>query len=184
MSEFPPSNGEEKKEGKPIGRPPGSTRSKILEQAMQVLELKVKGVSDELIKKTLGIRERDYERRLKAIRENKLLHRQAQGAIQEIVLRLFVLRNTMASKLDNLKEKDHHHRVKHAQVILDTEREILSVAKQLGYWPPPIEQTMTDDAIAAKTGDKKPDEDSGLPNLETLTDDELQRHCDSLISKA
>lgn len=174
---------EKAKATKRIGRPPGTNEAKILQQAMQILELKAKGVKDEVIKKTLGLRERDYERRMKALRENKLLARQAQGVVQEIILRLFAVRNKVADEMDNLKAKDHFHRVKHAQVILEAEREILSISKQLGYWPPPVDAPLQAENLADKMGDKKEDE-QGLPALEGLTDEQLQQHVDSILQKA
>lgn len=167
-----------------IGRPPGTNEAKILKQAMEILELKAKGVTDEVIKKTLGLRERDYERRLKALRENKLLARQAQGVVQEIVLRLFAMRNKVEKEMDSLKAKDHFHRVKHGALILDTEREILSISKQLGYWPPPVEASLDAEKTADKMGESKPDDASGLPPLESMTDEQLQQLTDSLIQKA
>ncbi len=158
---------------------------------MQVLELKVQGVPDIVIKKTLGIRERDYERRLKAIRENKLLHRQAQGACQEIVLRLFALRNVMSQKLESLKERDHFHRVKHAQVILETEREMLHTAKQLGYWPPPADAPLAHEQLEAQTrgsspapGGTKQEAEGGLPPLETMNDAELESAIKAELDRA
>lgn len=167
-----------------IGRPPGTTEKKILIQAMEILDLKAKGISDELIKKQLGLRERDYDRRLKALRENKLLARQAQGVVQEIVLRLFAMRNKLDKEMDNLKPKEHTHRVKHGTLILDTEREILSISKQLGYWPPPIDAPLAAENTADKTGDSKDNDASGLPPLESLTDEQLQQQTDSLLQKA
>lgn len=169
---------------KRIGRPPGTNEKKILQQAMEILDLKARGVTDEVIKKTMGLRERDYERRLKALRENKLLARQAQGVVQEIVLRLFSMRNKVEKEMDNLKAKDHFHRVKHGALILDTEREILSISKQLGYWPPPIDAPLDAEKTADKIGDTKEQDASGLPPLESLTDEQLQQYADSLISKA
>lgn len=168
---------------KRIGRPPGTNEAKVLKQAMEILELKAKGVTDDVIKKTFGLRERDYERRLKALRENKLLARQAQSAVQEIVLRLFAMRNKVEREMDNLGKKDHFHRVKHAQVILDAEREILNISKQLGYWPPPIDAPLDAEKTADKMGDKDQDQ-SGLPPLESLTDEQLQQYTHSLIQKA
>lgn len=174
--------------GKTRGRPPGANAEKILRDAMVILDLKAKGVTDEAIKKTLGIRERDYERRLKALRENKLLHRQAQGVCQEIVLRLFVMRNKVASEMDNLGKKEHHHRVKHANLILDTEREIFDISKQLGYWPPPVDAPLEAESAQDKAGDKPAaragDLEGGLPPLESLSDDQLRIHVESLTSKA
>lgn len=167
-----------------IGRPPGTTEQKVLQQAMVILELKARGNTDDAIKKALGLRERDYERRLKALRENKLLARQAQGAVQEIVLRLFATRNHIEAEMKNLGKKEHFHRVKHAALILDAEREILSISKQLGYWPPPVEASLDAEKIAEKTGEAKDQDPSGLPPLESLTDEQLQQFTDSLVQKA
>lgn len=175
---------EKAKTEKRKGRPPGTTEAKILQQAMLILDLKANGATDDAIKKTLGIRERDYERRLKALRENKLLARQAQGVVQEIVLRLFAMRNKVEREMDNLKAKDHFHRVKHGALILDTEREILHVSKQLGYWPPPVDAPLDAEKTADKLGESKPDDPSGLPPLESMTDEQLQQFADSLIQKA
>lgn len=169
---------------KRIGRPPGTNEAKILTQAMQILDLKAKGTTDDVIKKTLGLRERDYERRLKALRENKLLARQAQGVVQEIVLRLFATRNFIETEMKNLGKKDHFHRVKHGALLLDTEREILSISKQLGYWPPPVDAPLDAEKTADKMGESKDQDSSGLPPLESLNDEQLQQYADSLISKA
>lgn len=182
-AEPPPPSGTAKR----VGRPPGANAEKILRDAMEILELKAQGVSDALIKKTLGIRERDYERRLKALRENKLLHRQAQGVCQEIVLRLFAMRNNVAKEMDGLKARDHFHRVKHGQLILETEREIFSISKQLGYWPPPVDSPL--DQEQNQKPDQKPGKpdnelEGGLPALDSLTDEQLRQHVDSLTSKA
>lgn len=174
--------------GKRIGRPPGANADKILRDAMLILDLKAKGIADELIKKTLGIRERDYERRLKALRENKLLHRQAQSVCQEIVLRLFAMRNKVASEMDNLKSREHFHRVKHGQLILETEREIFDISKQLGYWPPtvdaPLEAEKTQDKGTDKPAARDGDLEGGLPPLESLSDDQLRQQVESLTQKA
>jgi len=166
------------------GRPPNTTGKKILQQAMEILELKCQGKTDQFIKKFLGLRERDYDVRLKAIRENKLLAKQAQGAVQEIVLRLFATRNHIETKMKRLKKNDHFHRVKHASILLEAEREILTTAKQLGYWPPPVEATLEAEKISEKLGEKKQEDASGLPPLESLTDEQLHQYTQSLIQKA
>lgn len=168
------------------GRPPGrrsQVSEKNLAQAEEILQLKVQGKSDTDIKRILKLRERDFEKRLKLIRENRLLNRQAQHACQEIVLRLFSLRNHVHGKMEGLGAKEHHHRIKHGQLVLDTEKEMLNVAKQLGFWPPPIDKPLDDENHDAKKGEKREDQ-SGLPSLDGLSDEELENAVGNLIQKA